>query len=179
MTNTRTTPISGTVTLTSADNTRILFVHLRRLIGVLPLFLAIVFSAVGIVGIGLDDRLSLREDPAAAVSTMIRELWPFMAGSLILILMIVIVLNAIKWTRYPASDKIITYVADETGITTSNAADASVHVPWSMIGHRRKTKHYIIMKTTAGAWRFVPLRAFSPDDGTRLWQLAETHTPVK
>jgi hypothetical protein len=174
-----TSPISGSVTLTFGDNISILLTQFPTFICRLTVFLGIVFTAAALIGIGLDSRLSLREDPATAVSTAIREIWPFMAGSLVLIVAIVVICSTIKWGRYPAENKRVTYTADDSGITTSDAAGASVHVPWSMIKHSRRTKRHVVMKTTPGGLRFLPFRAFSPDDGERLWRLVRAKTPVK
>ena len=90
----QTPPISGHVTLTFGDNMSILLTQFPTLIYRLTIFLGIIFSAAALIGIGLDSRLSLRKDPVEAVSTAIRELWPFMAGSLVVILAIVVICSA-------------------------------------------------------------------------------------
>jgi hypothetical protein len=179
MNETEATPITGSVTLTMADNISILLVQFPTLIYRLAIFIAFLFGSAAVLLISIENRMSFPDDPAVAVSGAVETLWPFMAGSFALSLAIVTILNVVKWTRYPASNKSVIYTADDSGITTSDAAGASLHVPWSMLQRSTKTKHYVIMKTMAGGWRFAPLRAFSPGDAEKFWQLARAHTPAK
>jgi hypothetical protein len=179
MAETETTPISGTVTLTSADNLGILLIQLPRLSLRLAILIVIVFGFMGAAAIAFDDRLSFTEAPFEAVGFAFGELWPFAIGSFFFGLLLVLINNTFKWDRFPEQNKIVTYIANEHGMTTTDAAGASIHVPWSMVTQSKRTGRYILMKTKPGGFRFAPFSAFSADDGERLWQLVRTHTPVK
>jgi hypothetical protein len=179
MADTQTTPISGAVTLSSADNIRILLLQLPRLSLRLAILVIVVFGFVGAAAIAFDSHLSFAEAPFEAMGSAFRTLWPFAIGAFFYALVLVAIVSAIKWARFPPENKIVTYTADAQGMTTTDAAGASIHVPWSTVEQSKRTSRYITMKTKPGALRFVPFRAFSPDEGERLWQLARAHTAVK
>lgn len=179
MADTETKPISGTVTLNSADNLRILLLQLPRLSLRLMILIIIIFGLVGAAAIAFDSRLSFTEAPFEAMGFAFRQLWPFAIGSFIFGLFIMLITSMFKWNRFPEQNKIITYTATELGMTTTDAAGASIHVPWSMVRKSRRRSRYILMETKPGAFRFAPFSAFSADDGERLWQLVRAHTPVE
>jgi hypothetical protein len=179
MADTETTPISGTVTLNSADNLRILLLLVPWLSQRVGILTVIVFGFVGAAAIAFDSRLSFTEAPFEAIGFAFRQLWPFAIGTFLFALTLVVIISTVKWARLPRQNKVVTYSVDAKGVTTTDAACASVHVPWSMITRSRLTSRYITMKTRPGGLRFLPLRAFSADDGEKLWQLVRTHTPVK
>lgn len=179
MADTETTPICGTVTLTSGDNMGILLIQLPRLSLRLAILVVIVFGFVGAAAIALDERLSFTEAPFEAVSFAFGELWPFAIGSFFFGLFLMLITSTFKWNRFPKQNKIVTYTATELGMTTTDAAGASIHVPWSMVRKSRRTNRYILMETKPGAFRFAPFSAFSADDGERLWQLVRAKTPAR
>jgi hypothetical protein len=176
MTDSETSPICGSATLTSADNMGILLILLPRLLLRLAILISVIFGTVGAAAIAFDDRLSFTEEPIVAMGFAFRQLWPYAIGSFVFALVLFTIISAVKWARFPQQNKIVTYSADAKGMTTTDAAGASIHVPWSMVKRSKRTNRYITMKIKSGGLRFAPFSAFSPDDGEKLWQLVKTHT---
>lgn len=179
MTNPGPTAISGSTTLNWRDNNNILLHQLPMQAPRIVALVLAVFVIAGAVGIALDDRLSFAAEPYRAISVAAQELWPFAAGSFLLLITIILLLNFIRWMRFPEANKSVSYIADAEGVTTSDAVGASVRVPWKMVKTSRRTRDLIMLRLNTGGLRVLPLRAFTPGDAESLWLLVEEKTPAK
>jgi hypothetical protein len=167
--------INGTTILTLGDN---LSFMLPRIVNfVIPLYLMLVgfvlyyYSASGIAPIW--------SDPGQAIFLTFIDGWQQMLQIFTLFPAFMLAMEAVQWIRLSPQNKILSYVADETGFTTSDAAGASFQIPWSMVKRARKTRRHLIVSTKAGGLRFAPWRAFSPPDAGRLWSLVQLKTRTR
>ena len=66
----------------------------------------------------------------------------------------------------------LTYEIDETGIRTKDALGAELLLPWSNVTRSIFSKRMLLLRLRPRGWRYVPMRAFSPGDRTRIRELA-------
>lgn len=74
--------------------------------------------------------------------------------------------------RLPAAQRRLHYHADGKAIELRDEAGFVLNTPWSAVTKVRVGYGLLLLKFGT-FWRFVPLRAFSPEDGRRLVALAE------
>ncbi|WEZ84080.1 YcxB family protein [Rhizobium sp. 32-5/1] len=164
--------IIGTTTLTQGDN--VSFTMRPMVITLVLLFLLLVglklyyYSASGIA--------SIWTDPMQAIFLIVVDDWQQSLQIFSGFLAFMLLMSAVQWIRLPSQNKIVSYLADETGLTTTDAAGASLQIPWSMVKRASKTQKHLIMKMKAGNRRFAPWRAFSPVDADKLWSLVQLKT---
>lgn len=164
--------ITGRATLTQIDNLSFLLPRMIKVLVLLELvqvgFCLFYYSASGIAPIWSDPGQAIYRTFRSGGWQMLQM--PIIAASLMLLF------GALPFIRLPAQNKILSYVVDQTGMTISDAAGASLQTPWSAVKRARRTRRHLVMKMQAGGERFAPWRAFSPADAEMLWDLVQLKT---
>ena len=66
----------------------------------------------------------------------------------------------------------LTYAIDDAGIRTGDALGAELLLPWSNVSRAIVTKRMLLLRLKPRGWRYVILRGFSPEDVTRIREIA-------
>ena len=101
-----------------------------------------------------------------AVSTLLTVL----AMVLLWLALIAVTLTAYH-LRASSEQRDVTYEFAEAGFAVHDAPGASVVCPWSVIRRARETKRAVKLDTKPMGSRYVPKRAFTPDDMAKLRRL--------
>jgi hypothetical protein len=169
----------GNTVLTHRDNFAVTAHQLGRRAIIAGLLLTVLVLGSGLITSAASDDASVSGSMTGVIGQALAETWQALFNIWILFPGIIAVITAIKWARHPVPNKTVSYSVDAEGVTSSDAAGASLSIPWSMVKQSRRTRSYVLMTMKAGGLRFLPFRAFSADDGEKLWQLVCAQTPVK
>ena len=85
----------------------------------------------------------------------------------------------VQFLRMPMPARRLHYEADAEGLVTRDEAGAQLKIPWSIVREIKPTKHLLLLKLNTRAWRYLPWRAFAPEDRTRLIALARRYSALQ
>jgi hypothetical protein len=89
-----------------------------------------------------------------------------------ILLLYVVLIVPLTMRRMGRDRRALTYEIDEAGIRTKDALGAELVLPWSNIKRLIFRKRILLLRLRPAGWRYLPLRAFAPDDRTRVGELA-------
>jgi hypothetical protein len=168
-----TLPVVGTLTLTAGDNFAFLFSRLPRLVTVACIASAVTATLVWLLTMSAKKSALLRQDPIFGVKNFTIEVIPWILAYAVLFVGVICLCSWLGFLRTPLDNRQLTYQADGEALRTSDAAGAILTLPWSLTRQTRITKHLLLMELKTRVWRYVPLRAFSAADRSRLIALAQ------
>lgn len=156
--------IRGETVMRWEDQARYALRPILRAMAVFSVAMAAVLLLVWSTTSSDDDWLLLRHAPLAALMLVARDSWPFFTSGFALVL--VLVLATQFWSFYRLADvnRRLSYEVTAQGITTRDAADFALSVPWSSVVEVRNSDHVMRVRLAAGGWRTVFWRAFAPED---------------
>ena len=171
-------PVTGAVELKSGDQQRyLLAVFWRRpaLLVVVCVIASALSSQSQLVRQFQVARWSGDSIPVALLGTL-----PFLLGSaavviplVVLFLLLYIGLAIPLGVRRMGRDRrTLTYAIDDAGIRTGDALGAELLLPWSNVSRAIVTKRMLLLRLKPRGWRYVILRGFSPEDVTRIREIA-------
>jgi hypothetical protein len=78
----------------------------------------------------------------------------------------------VAFVKMPQANRTIIYEIDAKAIVTRDAADFALAIPWRSVAAARETRELLFLTLSSGALRFIPWRAFAPQDRARLRAVA-------
>lgn len=165
-------PIVGQTTLSLGDSFAFLAAQLPRVLVGMFVLSTMLFVILWFVLLTDAERAHFDADTAAGIRRFLTDagwmplaltaLWP----------VLLVVLSWVQFHRIPALNRQLRYEIDAEGIVTRDAAGTELKVPWTMVQQTRTTRHLLLLKLNTRAWRYLPWRAFAPEDRDRLLALA-------
>jgi hypothetical protein len=118
------------------------------------------------------DWLRLREAPLAGLRDFALDAGPFFAGTLAAVDLVILAAIFGAFVKMPQANRTIFYEIDDEAIVTRDAADFALTIPWRSVVAARESKQLLFLTLSSGALRFIPWRAFAPQERARLKALA-------
>ncbi len=106
----------------------------------------------------------LKLDPAWGFEKWFSEIGPIFAVAYIFVILLILFAGWFNVYRTPGENRELIVELYSDALKTRDAANASIVVPWKMVRKIRTTKAVLLMRQRIRGWRFVPLRAFRPDE---------------
>lgn len=177
MTSSNVTSFCGSATLALSDNMKFLWHNLWKPTLIFGSSMSLATSAIGIYHYTSRGISSIFDEPVETLFLTLQDTWIALLIGWLAHPIALAFCNAIKWMLVPSENKRAIFTIDTTGVSISDAAGASGHIPWSMVRRRKIWRGYLVLKIRPGGWRFIPLRAFENPDV--LWMLVEASGPKK
>ncbi|TWT01241.1 hypothetical protein [Reyranella sp. CPCC 100927] len=167
-------PITGQTTLLQRDSFAFLaMMWLPRLLIIVVVVLFIVAAGTWLATLSEAQRLRFSDDPVAGFTRFMTQLgWVPIVFTVLFVLFLAAV-NWLQMARLPMENRKVSYEANQDALITRDAAGAEFKLPWTMVRTLRPGKHLLILKLGMRVWRYVPWRAFAPEDRVRLLALAQ------
>jgi hypothetical protein len=158
------TIIRGHVTLEWGDQVRFLARPYAKALSKYAAIMVPVFGAAWASTLPDDDWLRLRSEPLASFGHFVADTWPFYLGTFAVLALVMAVHSFVSFRRYPDSNRQLSYEANAAGLTTRDAADFVLTVPWVSVIRTRNTRRVLHLQIVTRVWRPVLWRAFAPQD---------------
>ncbi|MBR0717546.1 hypothetical protein [Bradyrhizobium liaoningense] len=156
--------ISGQTTMIWQDQARSVVRPIVRVMIMFSVGMSAALFLVWATSCSDDDWLLLRREPLAALVLAACDAWPFFAGCFVLVLVMLVGWYARGFSRVPEANRRIHYEATRHGLTTRDAANFALTVPWTSVVRVYNSDHTMQMVLVAGASRLVFWRAFAAED---------------
>lgn len=172
--------VTGQTKLLPSDQLRFILTWLHRPLLIMFGLCCLAFTVAWFLGLSTRRRAFYAESPWSGVQDFLRDIaWVPLAATAFYGL-ILLALSYVQFHRMPAPSRQLSYEADAKGLVTRDEAGAELKLPWSMVRAVKTTRHLLLLKLKTRAWRYLPLRAFAPDDQERLQALIDQNvTPGK
>jgi hypothetical protein len=164
--------IRGQVTLEWGDQVRFLARPYAKALSKYAAIMAVVFGGVWASTLPDEDWVRLRSEPLASLGHFVADAWPFYLGTFAVLALVMAGHSALSFHRYPHINRQLSYEATPAGLTTRDAADFALSVPWASVIRTRNTRRILHLQTVTRAWRHVLWRAFSPEDREQILRWA-------
>ena len=164
--------IRGQVTLEWGDQVRFLARPYAKALSKYAAIMAAVFGGVWASTVSDEDWLRLRTEPLVSLGHFVIDAWPFYLGTFVLLALVMIGHAALSFRRYPQINRQLSYEATAAGLTTRDAGDFVLTMPWASIVRTRNTRHALHLQFATRAWRHVLWRAFAPADRDQILRWA-------
>jgi hypothetical protein len=165
--------IRGETTLTWGDHARLSMKPLAKGMTIFIVLAIVVFMVIRATALSDREWLLLLHDPLAALGAFARDIWPVLLTCVLAMLILMAGLYARAFHGFPHPNRRLSYEATRHGITTRDAADFALAVPWSNVTRAQKREHTILMQLATGGWRIIFLRAFAPEDREQILRWAQ------
>ena len=166
-------PITGQTTLLQRDSFIFVAMWLPRFLIILMVVLFAAAAALWLSTLSESKRLRFSDDPLAGFQAFMTQLgWVPILFAVVFVLLLAVVVW-LQMARLPLENRKVSYEANQDALITRDAAGAELKLPWTMVRTLRPGKHLLILKLGMRAWRYVPWRAFAPEDRARLLALAQ------
>ncbi len=164
--------IHGTTTLTYADQLAFHRIWISRFLLIYMCVVLLVFIPAWLYALQPWQWAVMRAAPSFMVKDFMRQIGFLALGGIAFFIIIILLADWLKFGNLPNDNKKLTYRIDEKMIDTTDAANVSLIMPWSMIKQISFLPKIIVIKTKARVTRWMPTRAFSPDDQAIIARLA-------
>jgi hypothetical protein len=120
-----------------------------------------------------DDRwLALRSEPLQSLFDFLADVWPIYLGVGVALVVLMIGRFCYGFTRFPHVNRQLSYEVTATGVTTRDAANFALTVPWASIIRTRNTDRALHIQMVTRAWRYLLWRAFTPEEREQILRWA-------
>jgi hypothetical protein len=133
----------------------------------------VVFMVIRAIASSDREWLLLHHDPLAALGAFARDVWPVLLTYTLGMLLLMIGLYARAFYRFPHPNRRISYEASKDGITTRDAANFALAVPWSNVIRVQNSRQMMRMQLATGGWRSVIWRGFALEDREQILRWAQ------
>jgi len=164
--------IRGQATLEWRDEVRFLARPYAKALLKYAAIMVLVFGAVWAFTLPDEDWIALRSEPLVSLGRFVADAWPFYLGTFAVLAVVMAGHSALSFHRYPHVNRQLSYEVTAAGLTTRDAADLALTLPWASIIRARNTRHALHLQTVTRAWRYVSWRAFAPEDRDQILRWA-------
>ncbi|MCZ0735858.1 YcxB family protein [Phreatobacter sp. AB_2022a] len=165
--------ITGQTTLRQTDQLRFLLAWLPRVLAIMFGLCCIAFVAGWLFGMPARRRAYYLANPWEGLRDVLGDIGWMPVAATAFYALVLFALSWFQFHRVPAASRAVRYEANDEALITRDEAGAALTLPWAMLREVKATGHLLVMKLRTRAWRYLPLRAFSPKDQARLQALIE------
>jgi hypothetical protein len=119
-----------------------------------------------------DGWIALRYEPLGSFYSFLADVWPIYLGVGVALIAVMVGRFCYVFARFPHVNRQLSYDVTAEGVTTRDAANFALTVPWSSIIRTRNTKRALHIQMVTRAWRYVLWRAFTPDEREQILRWA-------
>jgi hypothetical protein len=159
-----TTTIRGQATIGWHDQARYLVRPYAKALATYAAIMVLVFGAIWAFTLPDEGWIALRSEPLGALFLFVADAWPFYLGTFAVLAVVMAGHSALAFCRYPQVNRQLSFEVTAAELTTRDAANVVLILPWTSVIRTRNTRQALYLQTVTRAWRYVPWRAFVPED---------------
>ncbi len=164
--------IHGQATLEWGDQVRFMVrPHAKALLRSAAIMVPL-FGAIWASTLPDEDWVALRSAPLLSLGRFLADAWPFYFGTLAVLVVVMAGWSLFSFHRFPHLNRQLSYEVTATGVTTRDAANFALTVPWASIIRTRNTPRALHIQTVTRVWRYLLWRAFAPEDRDQILRWA-------
>jgi hypothetical protein len=164
--------IRGQATIDWRDQARYLVRPYAKALAMYAAIMVLVFGAIWVFTLSDTGWIATRSEPLGALFLFIADVWPFYLGTFVVLALVMAGHGAVVFYRYPQVNRQLSFEVTAAELRTRDASDVVLAVPWTSVVRTRNTRHALYLQIVTRAWRYVPWRAFAPEDRDQILRWA-------